>query len=37
MPTTPGVNTLNRSGIGTTSTTVPRAAANSTVGEGGNN
>lgn len=37
MPTTPGVNTLNRSGIGTTTTTVPRAAGNSTVGEGGNN
>lgn len=35
MPT--GVNTLNRSGISTTTTTVPRAAANSTVGEGGNN
>ncbi len=35
--TTPGVNTLNRSGIGTATTTVPRAAANSTVGEGGNN
>lgn len=32
-----GVNTLNRSGISTTTTTVPRAAANSTVGEGGNN
>ena len=37
MPTTPGVNTLNRSGLSTTTTTVPRAAANSTVGEGGNN
>lgn len=35
MPT--GVNTLNRSGISTTTTTVPRAAASSTVGEGGNN
>lgn len=32
-----GVNTLNRSGISTTTTTVPRAATNSTVGEGGNN
>lgn len=37
MPNTPGVNTLNRNGISTTTTTVPRAAANSTVGEGGNN
>ncbi|MDX2072348.1 MAG: prohibitin family protein [Haliscomenobacter sp.] len=34
---TPGVNTLNRSGISTTTTTVPRAAANSSIGEGGNN
>ena len=37
MPNAPGVNTLNRNGISTTTTTVPRAAANSSVGEGGNN
>lgn len=37
IPPASGTNSLNRSGISTTTTTVPRAAANSAVGEGGNN
>lgn len=37
IPPASGTSSLNRSGISTTTTTVPRAAANSAVGEGGNN
>jgi len=37
IPPASGTSSLNRSGISTTTTTVPRAAANSSVGEGGNN
>lgn len=37
IPPASGTSSLNRSGLSTTTTTVPRAAANSTIGEGGNN